>query len=47
MAKVTTYSKRIDKKAVAEAGFVDFSKSVEDQEVRNELADDDPRKHVS
>jgi zinc finger protein len=45
--KVTTYSKRIDKKAVAEAGFVDFSKSVEDQDVRNELDDDDPRKHVS
>ena len=36
----------MDKEAVAEAGFVDFSKSVEDQGQKDALADDDPRKNV-
>lgn len=46
ITKLATYAVRVDQTAT-EAGFVDFSKSVDDQDARNALADDDPRKMVS
>ena len=44
MSKLQTYSQRSDQNAVVEAGYVDFSKSVEDQAARDALDDDDVRK---
>mmetsp|Transcript_35777 Transcript_35777/g.54802 ORF Transcript_35777/g.54802 Transcript_35777/m.54802 type:complete len:266 (+) Transcript_35777:568-1365(+) len=44
--KATAHATKPTTEAVAQAGYVDFSKSVEDQSQRNELAEDDPRKSV-
>lgn len=45
--KLATYSKRAPENAAFEAGYVDFSKPIDEQDSRNAVADDDPRKQVS
>jgi hypothetical protein len=46
--KLSTYAKRVDEvDSTIDAGYMDFSKSVDDQGVRDAVAEDDPRRMVS
>lgn len=46
LAKLTPHATQVDKKAQVDAGYVDFSKPIDEQDQKDELADDDPRKQV-
>ena len=46
MEKAKQHAKKVDYKVISEAGFVDFSKSIDDQDQRDDIPDDDPRKSV-
>lgn len=46
LAKAAAHPKPIAQETLAQAGFVDFSKSIDDQGHRDDLADDDARKGV-
>lgn len=49
LTRVATYSKRSDetKTAATDASYVDFSKPIDDQDGKDALSEDDPRKQVS
>ena len=46
LAKAAAHAKPLGEETLAQAGFVDFSKSIDDQGHRDQLADDDARKGV-